>query len=188
MNLLARLPASARAWRMLLGLAVFQAAWFACVALAARDQAGAGVGVIAVAVLLHLAVSDKPAIEMALLAAAMGLGLAWETLALGANWTAYAAPGPWKGLVPAWILALWALFATTLREPLRWMHGRPWLAALFGAVGGPLSYAAAARMGACRFGDPVVSLAALAAGWALMTPLLVELARRLDAAGKEPAR
>ena len=110
MNLLARVPASARAWRMLLGLAVFQAAWFACVALAARDQAAAGIAAVAAVVLLHLAFSDKPGSDTALIAAAVALGLAWDSLALGAHW----------------------------------------LAALFEAVGGPFSYAAAARMEAAR--------------------------------------
>ena len=66
-------------------------------------------------------------------------------------------PGPLPMLAPAWILALWALFAIALREPLRWLHGRWPLAALLGALGGPLSYAGAERLGACTLNRPVAT-------------------------------
>ncbi|HEY8050086.1 MAG TPA: DUF2878 domain-containing protein [Ramlibacter sp.] len=173
-----RLPS--RTWRVLLNVAAFQAAWFACVALAARGEAGWAVVAVAAAVLLHLALSDKPLVDALLAVFAIGVGLAWDTAAIRAGWISYAAPGPVAGIAPPWILALWALFATTLREPLRWMHSRPLVAALFGAVGGPLSYAAAARMGACSFDDTRASLVVLGIAWALIAPVLVKLAQRLD--------
>lgn len=176
-----------RTWRVLLNIAAFQAAWFACVALAARGEGGWAVAPVAAAVLLHLALSDKPLVDGLLAVFAIGLGLAWDTAAIRAGWISYAAPGPVAGVAPPWILALWALFATTLREPLRWMHSRPLVAALFGGVGGPLSYAAAARMGACAFGPGALPIVALGIAWAVMTPLLVALARRLDAQVKDAA-
>jgi hypothetical protein len=85
-------------------------------------------------------------------------------------------------MAPLWILALWALLAPMLREPMRWMHGRPVLAALPGAAGGVLSYAAAQRLGACAFPDPAFSVLVLGAGWALIVPMLLAAAQRLDRA------
>jgi hypothetical protein len=166
--------------RIIANVAIFQAAWFACVASAAQGTPAWGLAAVAAAVAIHLAMSSAPGRDALLILAALGLGAIWDTLAMHAGWVTYASPGPVGGFAPAWILALWVLFATTLREPLRWMHARPLLAAAFGALGAPLSYAAAANMGACRFADPVVSLVALGIGWAVMTPVLVELARRLD--------
>jgi hypothetical protein len=174
--------------RVLLNIAVFQAAWFACVGFAARGAADWGIAAIGAAVALHFALSDARRADAVLAVAALAIGIVWETLALRAGWIAYASPGPVAGLAPAWILALWVLFATALREPLRWLHGRPALAALFGAVGGPLSYAAGARLGACRFDDPTTALLALGAGWAVLTPLLLALARRLEAGRGRAAR
>ncbi|WP_259304770.1 DUF2878 domain-containing protein [Thermomonas sp. S9] len=54
------------------------------------------------------------------------------------------------------------------------------LAALLGAIGGPLAYWGAARgWGAAHFSDPAWhGLLALGAGWALAMPLLAWLARR----------
>jgi hypothetical protein len=52
---------------------------------------------------------------------------------------------------------------------------------LLGAVGGPLSYAGAERLGACTLREPMAAWLALALGWALILPLLLSLARRWDA-------
>lgn len=170
-----------RSWRLLAALAAFQLAWFGCVLGAAHGWPWAGVSLAAAVVVGFVALGTRPAVDAALIAAALAIGLLWDTALLQLGWIAYAEPGPLPMVAPAWILALWALFAVTLREPLRWLHGRWPLAALFGAVGGPLSYAAAARMGACRLVEPDAALAALALGWAAITPLLLALARRWDA-------
>ena len=86
------------------------------------------------------------------------------------------------GTAPHWIIALWALFATTLNLSLRWLHGRWWLSALFGAIAGPLAFYAGSRLGAVRFSEPAIALAWLALGWGLLTPLLMRLAQRFDGA------
>ena len=160
---------------------VFQAAWFACVLGAAHDQAAIGVASVALVVLIHLGLSKHRATDLALTTFAILLGLAWDTWMLRGGWVIYASQGPSSAWAPAWILALWALLATLLRGPLSWLHGRPLLAAALGAVGGPMSYLAAVRLGAGQFPDPAQALVVLAAGWAVMTPLLTEAARWLVA-------
>lgn len=166
--------------RLGLSLLLFQAAWFACVAAAARGNAGLGIAAVAAAVAVQLGASRRRGADMLLIAVALAVGLAWDTALARGSLVEYASPGPLPGWAPAWILALWALFASVLREPLRWLHGRTVLSALLGGIGGAVSYAAAARLGACRFDDPASALAVLAAGWAVITPALVALARRLD--------
>jgi hypothetical protein len=97
-----------------------------------------------------------------------------------AGWVRFEAGVVLEGAAPYWMVALWALFATTLNESMRMLQTRPWIAAAFGAVGGPLAYYAGARMGALDLVQPAAMLAALAVGWALATPLLLSLARRLN--------
>ena len=155
---------------------LFQAAWLACVLGAAHDRAGLGFLAVVAAVLVTWCLSDRPGLEIVLTVLAVLLGLAWDTVMLRAGWVRYASPGPLSLWAPAWILALWALFATLLRGPLSWLHGRPLLAAALGAIGGPLSYLAAVRLGAGSFPDPTQALLILAAGWAVMTPVLTETA------------
>ena len=174
---------AARALRLTIGFVLFQGAWFACVLGAASGQgaqAALGIAAVVAVVALLVAWSDDRRAELRLIALALAIGVVWDSLLAHAGVVQYASPGPLPGWAPAWILALWALFAPMLREPLRWLHGRPVLAPLFGGVGGALSYAAAERLGACRFPDPTLALAVLGAGWALIVPLLVAAAQRLE--------
>jgi Protein of unknown function (DUF2878) len=168
-------------------LVAFEAAWFACVLGAAHGRPGAGVAVAAAVIGIYLTLSAQPARDALLVAIATAIGLVWDSLMIRLGWIEYAAPGSLPALAPAWILALWALLAITLRVPLRWLHTRLALAALLGAVGGPLSYLAAERLGACRLVQPSAALTALTLAWAAVTPLLLVLARRLDNGGHQPA-
>lgn len=75
---------------------------------------------------------------------------------------------------------LWLGFASTLNVSLRWMHGRYWIGVLFGAVGGPLSYLAAEKLGAISMLQPQGLLITLAAGWAVMMPAMLWIAPKLN--------
>jgi hypothetical protein len=178
---------AARLWRLAVGFALFQGAWFTCVIGAARGQAAFGVAAVAAVVALLVAWSTRRSADLRLVLLAVAIGVVWDSLLARTGVVVYASPGPLPGWAPAWILALWALLAPMLREPMRWLHGRPLAAAVLGGVGGALSYAAAARLGACRFPDPLLAMAVLGAGWALIMPLLLAAAQRLDRAAA-PAR
>jgi hypothetical protein len=77
------------------------------------------------------------------------------------------------------MIGLWLNFAATLNQSLGWLHGRPLLAALFGAAGGPLAYYGGARLGATEALPGAGGLLLLAVGWGVMTPLLLKLAKTL---------
>ena len=80
-------------------------------------------------------------------------------------------------LGPLWMTALWANFAMLLDHSLRWLRGRPALAAIAGAIGGPAAYLGGERLGAVAIaGGYGVFL--LAAVWAAAMPLLAELSGR----------
>jgi hypothetical protein len=174
-------PGRARVLGLAATFIAFELAWFACVLGAAHGWPWAGVAVALGVVALSVALGGKPSADAALVAAALMVGFIWDSTMVQLGWIVYAAPGPLPLVAPPWILALWALFAIALREPLRWLHRRLPLAALLGAVGGPLSYAGAERLGACRLVEPGIALVALALGWAVIMPLLLMLARRWDA-------
>jgi hypothetical protein len=156
---------------------LFQAAWFACVYGAAHHRVAPGVLAVGATLLVNWGLSGRRGVDIALAAEAVLMGLAWDTWMLRGGWVHYASQGPLALWAPVWILALWALFAALLRGPLSWLHGRPLRAAAVGAAAGPLSYLAAVRLGAGSFPDSVEALAVLAAGWAVMTPVLTESAR-----------
>jgi len=178
-------PTVKRAIGLVAMFLAFQGGWFACVLGAAHGAPWAGTAAAAGVAALSIGLGGRPAADAWLVAAAIATGFVWDSAMARGGLIAYAEPGVLS--VPVWILALWALFAVTLREPLRALHTRLPLAALLGAVGGPLSYAAAARMGACELIEPVWTPLVLAVGWGTITPLLLMLARRLDRGRAIPA-
>lgn len=180
MNMALVVPELPRTLRLVLGVIVFQGAWFACVLGAAYGHVGWGVMAVVVAVALLVAMSTHRSVELRLIAVALATGIVWDSALAASGLVRYASPGPIAALAPVWILALWALWGAVLRDPLRSLHHRPVLAAVLGGVGGALSYAAAARMGACSFDDATLALGVLAAGWAVIVPVQLALARRLE--------
>ncbi len=160
-------------------LLAYQATWFAAVIGAGQGRWWPSVLCAALFALWRLAVSPQRALEMQLVLAALAIGLVLENLWVGSGLLTYAAPCPWAGS-PAWILALWLAFALVIVPLLGYLHRRLWLAAAFGAIGGPLAYlGAASGWDTVRFSEPRWhALLALGAGWALAMPVLAALAAR----------
>jgi hypothetical protein len=166
--------------RLLLNVVAFQVGWFSCVLGAANGYPLLGPAVVLVVIMLHLLLANRPGPELVLIALAGVLGAVFDSVLVRSGWIAYPNGTIWAGTAPYWIVALWLSFATTLNRSMRWLRGRPWLAIVFGAIGGPLSYAAGARLGGLQFINESAALIALAIGWALITPLLVALGQRFD--------
>jgi hypothetical protein len=160
----------------LLQFAAFHLLWLAAVLGAARGAVWLG----AAALVLYLAGMLWREERRARLAArwiAAGLlgSFADGGLALLGLLTYPTAPAGWPaGLVPPFIASLWIAFATLPHASLAWLAPRPALAALLGALGGPLSFAAGVRAGAVGYGDSVVATnVALALEYAVATPLFL---------------
>jgi len=169
--------------KVFLNFIAFQAAWFACVLGGANDRALAGTMVVGAAIGLHLALAHRALPEALLIAAAAVIGLVWDSGLVALGLMSYPTGNFAPGLAPYWIVAMWALFATSLNLSMAWLKERPWLAALIGAVGGPLAYLAGERLGGLQMPDPVLALGAQALGWAVLLPTLTRLATRLNGFG-----
>lgn len=175
----ARSAEPTRGW-VLANVALMQAGWFVCVLGAARGWPALGTAAVGAILLWHLWRTPYPRREAMLIGAVLALGAVFDGTVLAADAVAYP-NGQWFAwLTPHWMLALWALFAVSLNVSLRWLRQRWALAALLGAVAGPLSYLAGVRLGAARFIDEPLALALLGLGWALTMPALLVLAERFD--------
>ena len=170
---------------VIINFILFQLAWFACVLGAANNMPWLGVFVTIgiVAWHLHQAKPAKP--EIILLLIALAIGALFDQLMHSTRLLTYQAHGWGDNLVPVWILALWAGFVTALNVSLRWMkmiqsHAKWLVMVLFGALGGPLAYMGAAKLGAVTLNNMPASAIALSAGWAILTPLLIFLSQKFD--------
>jgi hypothetical protein len=167
-----------------LNVALFQAGWLACVLGAAHGLPWAGVAAAAGVVAWHLMRARRAAEELKLVALAVAVGALSDSALAASGWVEFAPAAAADGLAPWWILAMWALFATTLNVSLAWLRTRLPLAALLGAMSGPLAYWAGARLGALELRQPAAALGALALVWAAALPGLLAAARRLDGAAR----
>lgn len=164
----------------ILNFVLFQLGWLACVLLGATHWHWLAPAVVATVVLIHVSTSPAAVAEWRLIGLALLIGLVWENLLTASGLLVYPHGQPLNQLAPVWILSMWALLATTLNVSLRWLHGNLPLCLLFGATGGPLAFAAGARLEAVTFPNPVAAYAVLSAGWAVLFVVLVCLARLND--------
>lgn len=163
-----------------INIILFKLGWLACVISAAKGVPGAGMIAVAAVVAIHLSSARNAHLSAKLLASAAAIGLLWESVLASAGWLDYGANHGTGVLAPFWIVGMWVLFATTLNLSFRWLKGRLAVAALFGAIGGPLAFFGGAKLGAVSFSDPVWTPVVIGVGWALLMPLMVYLSRYFD--------
>jgi len=158
----------------LLNFALFYLGWLACVVGAGRGQLWLGPAVVAVLLLVHLWSAPRRAQETWLVLGIGLLGFAVDTLQASAGLYAFTGTSVVPWLCPPWMVALWMIFATTLNSSMAWLAGRYRVAAALGALCGPVSYLAGARLGAIELSsNALVSLGGIAIAWALAMPTLL---------------
>lgn len=168
-----------RTWANLL---LFQAGWFLAVPGAGAGLPWAGVVFALLWLPLHLAAVARDgdgnwSRELSLIAMAVGLGGLLDSALVLAGLLSFPEATRLGAPTTLWMLALWAMFAATLRFSLSWLRGRLVLAALFGLVGGPLAYLGGERLDAIVI-QGQAGIVAVATAWGLAAPLLVWLAHR----------
>ena len=135
---------------------------------------------------IHLARVANFRAELSLVLAAVAIGFAWETLLLSQQWLAYAGSSIGSNLAPYWLVVMWALFATTINVSMAWMKNRWLLAVVMGAVFGPMAFVAGEKLGAVQFLDSQSALIALSCGWAVLMPLILWVADKINSTGLFP--
>lgn len=89
------------------------------------------------------------------------------------------------GMIPLWLVMLWAVFATAINHCLYWMRRSSMI--LFGLppIAGALAYYSAGRLGSIEIGYGLAGIAAIGAGWGLLYPVLVRISIWLEGNGEE---
>jgi len=162
--------------RRVLNFAMFYGGWFACVLGAARGDPWLGPATVAVLLLVHFWLAPDWAPEVRLVLVIGLFGFALDTLQASAGLYSFtrASVAPW--LCPPWMVAVWMVFGSTLNASMAWLSGRYGVAAVLGALSGPVSYAAGARLGAIELStSAVASLVGISLVWTLAMPTLLML-------------
>lgn len=162
---------------MLLNFICFQLGWFACVLGAANHHAWLGVLIALLLLIFHILKSKNSIVEMQLILLAMLFGLLFDLIPLSLGWIKFDEIAYWPSqLPPPWMIALWGLFASTLNLSLSWLKTKRLTAIFLGAICGPLSYWAGARLNALTLVNVNFVMFYLAFAWAFAVPFLIYMA------------
>lgn len=160
---------------MIAKLLLFKIGWLAVVLSAAHSMSIIGVLAAIAIVGYHIATSNAVRRDAELVIVALVIGAAWETLVAQTGLLRY--PETSGVIAPYWIVVMWGLFSTIVREPLAFLQRHWSLPILAGAAGGAGAFYGGAGLGAVEI-DSVTTYAVIALGWAVWLPLLMALAKR----------
>lgn len=164
--------------KLIANVVLFQAAWCASIFGAAAGNAWLGPVCMAVLVAIHLLITPTRRADSRTIPICTAIGIVAEMLTASISGTSFAAHTPAAAPIPLWMAAIWPGFATLLNSSMAWMQTRPLIAVAFGAIGGPVAYYGGASAGAVRLGEsPAMALAAVAIQYAVLMPILCEIAR-----------
>ncbi|MGB0847707.1 MAG: DUF2878 domain-containing protein [Thiolinea sp.] len=158
---------------------LFQLGWLACVLGGANQLPLAGSLVAATVIAIHIWRAGNPMAEIRLVISALIIGLIFESLLTLNQISRYPSGVIVEGFAPHWMVMMWGLFATTMNVSMRWVNNLSLpLIILLGAVLAPLSYLAGNRLQGVMFTNTTTALLWIAAGWAVLFPLLTLIAKR----------
>ncbi len=160
---------SKTSFQALTNYAGLQIGWLACALGAAWGYPWLGPVVVAGHVALHFGWATRRKAELYFILLAAALGLLVDGGQKASGLLTYASDNSLPWLAPYWIVAMWVLFATGFSTSLKWLRGRYRLAAIGGAIFGPLSYAGGARLGGIEFNyDYYFTMVVMGVIWALV--------------------
>jgi hypothetical protein len=165
---------------LLTNIVVFQVAWLISVIGGAQQMPWLGPITALVMLALHLRAARKPFEEVLLVISCALIGAGFDSILVSTGWVTYKSGLFSSYFAPYWIITMWMLFAMTLNVSMRWLRGKPKLAAIFGFYGGPASYIAGEALGGIVLINQFAALAVLAVGWAIIMPILMWLSENLD--------
>lgn len=153
---------------------LFQLTWFCSVLGAANNLQWLALCGLLIFIAFHFCTTKLRYADSVIMASAFILGGLFDTLWVYLGWVSFkhAAFSP---LPPYWLICLWLAFALTINHSMSWMKSHYWLALLAGAISGPLSYLAGARLGAMQWIHVAPAAIALTVSWALFMPFFLWL-------------
>lgn len=167
---------------MIIRFVLFQCVWLCCAFGAVWEMPIVGVATALAFVGACVLRDAFPARAMLLQALVAAIGFLGESALVASGVLSYASPWPSRDVAPAWIVALWMAFGTTLRDTSVLLGTRAKsLAGVLGLLLAPVSYLGAERMGAVTFEKPILQAwLAIAVLWAIAYPTLLALDERIQ--------
>lgn len=157
----------------------FQLLWWVCVLSAEPGLSAGALLLVTGLTLLHLHFVEGWRQSIPLLLAAL-IGCLFDQVGYRMGWVDFSYHNSGASFIPLWMMALWLAFSCTLNVSLGWLQNQPLLAALLGAIFGPLAYWGAQQLGVVILSSEIKGLVWVACEWAIALPLLLAIRTRFN--------
>ncbi|WP_251358399.1 DUF2878 domain-containing protein [Kangiella sp. TOML190] len=154
---------------------LFQAIWLACAFGATNQNLYYAYGLFLILLVWQLWPTNRVKMDCLNILVLLPLGFVLDSIWSLTGLIQYQSHISWFNTAPNWILILWVTFALTLNHSMAWIYRKPKLALVFGAIGGPLSYLAAERIGALAITNKPITLLLLVVAWFLALLICLQL-------------
>ncbi len=140
---------------LIFNFAGLQITWAACAYGATHDNVNLGLYVGLGYVLLHFLLSKFRLRDLKVMLTIGVIGILIDSMISKLNFIAFTKPLENSILLPAWLIALWLVFALMLPYSLYWLRKNLAIAAIAGAIGGCFSYVLGHKLGALNLSEPL---------------------------------
>lgn len=161
--------------------ALFYICWLICVQQAAIGNGFIGPTLIGIVALFHIWYTKDSRQEVLFIMIISVAGTLIDTVYMNIGVMRFnSLYQNFPNIAPLWITSLYTLFAAGFTQSFGWLKERWWTMIFVGAIGGPLSYLAAMKVGAGEFLVPIwIGVSILAIVWASIFPLCFYLFKSL---------
>jgi hypothetical protein len=157
----------------LVNFILFQMLWVACVLGAANQIIWPSI-ILVIAMLVTFSLpAFKVKNDIFLVFICLILGFILDSSLAYFNFIDYSFDYGYSLMAPLWILLLWIGFALTLNHSMAWIFKNIKLGYLLMAVGAPLSYISADRLGAVTISNIVLTSLIVSLSWVLVFTVLI---------------
>ncbi len=163
----------------LVNFVLFQGIWLACILGAANNKMLSAWILFGTLIYWQSCPKNRSHKDFIFVLTLLPLGLLIDSLWVYLQLIEYKELIPFNMAAPYWIGILWITFALSLNSSMSWLFEHPKIAIIFGALGGPLSYLAAERLGAITIFDKNITLLLLGLSWLLVMLVILAVNSKL---------
>lgn len=165
----------------LLNFILFQVNWFSCVLSAKFGVYFIGVIMVGISAVFHVYKAKEKAYLVRFFLWTIAFGAILDTLLINYGVMSFSKELSPHGMVPAFMIAMWLNFATTLDLSMSWIKNRYGVAVILGFFGGPMAYYGGYTLGVLQLDLGIYkSLFYIGLEWALAMILLLFMKNNLS--------
>ena len=159
--------------KKMINFILFQLLWVACVLGADNQTIWPALSIILIMLVIFLLPSIRAKNDFIFIITCLVLGFILDSSLAYFNFIDYSFNYGFTRIAPLWILFLWVGFALTLNHSMAWIFNNAKLGYLLMALGPPLSYISAGKLGAVSINNMLLTSLLVSLSWMLVFKILL---------------